>query len=131
MEAATAKFRFNSYKVTKTEININPNIVKPGKLSVHFDTEGQPIRDSNKYQLAITTAINDNQDNVSIKVRVEADFEYDNIREEILEEMFTSNGPIILFPYIRAYISSVTALSGIAPITMPTFNFSKVSRIMK
>ena len=34
------------------------------------------------------------------------------------------NAPAIMFPYLRAYISSLTALSGINPITLPTLNLS-------
>ena len=38
---------------------------------------------------------------------------------------FSQNAPAILFPYIRAYISALTALSGIPTITLPTLNLSK------
>ena len=130
-EAKTAKFRFVGYKVTETKIHIAPDIVPSGDLSIHFDTNGAQIQGLNKYNLVITTEIKDRQGKVSINVRVEADFEYDEIESAMLDSFFATNAPAILFPYIRAYISAVTALSGVAPITIPTINFSKVAQMAK
>ena len=41
------------------------------------------------------------------------------------------NAPAILFPYIRAYISNITALGGIAPIILPTLNLESVGKTLK
>ena len=34
------------------------------------------------------------------------------------------NGPAIVFPYIRSFISSMSSLSGFETITLPTLNLS-------
>ena len=38
----------------------------------------------------------------------------------------TFGAPALLFPYIRAYVSNITALSGMQPIIMPTLNMVAV-----
>ena len=40
------------------------------------------------------------------------------------------NAPAILFPYLRAYVSNITALSGMQPIIMPTLNLSTICKDM-
>jgi preprotein translocase subunit SecB len=36
------------------------------------------------------------------------------------------NAPAILFPYLRAYISTLTTLSGLDTYTLPTMNLSSL-----
>ena len=45
-----------------------------------------------------------------------------------LNKYFYMNAPAILFPYIRAYISTLSVLSGIEPITLPTLNLSGLGK---
>ena len=41
------------------------------------------------------------------------------------------NAPAIIFPYIRAYVSTLTSLSGIPTIIMPTINMESVGRQLR
>ena len=51
-------------------------------------------------------------------------FEFDENAdiEKYKEGFFVQNAPAIMFPYIRAYISTLTAQSGLFTVTLPTFN---------
>lgn len=50
---------------------------------------------------------------------------FDNdLSETDKNSFFNVNTPAILFPYIRAYVTALTALSGIPPVVMPTINLS-------
>lgn len=40
-------------------------------------------------------------------------------------EKFLSNAMAILYPYIRAIVSSYTSLANIPPLTLPTINMQK------
>ena len=52
-----------------------------------------------------------------------ADFYFEKgIEEKQLNNYFYINAPAILFPYIRAYITTLTSLSGLKPIILPTLN---------
>jgi preprotein translocase subunit SecB len=47
------------------------------------------------------------------------------------KSIFYINAPAILFPYVRAYISTITNLSGNDTITLPTLNLSSLGSILK
>ena len=48
-----------------------------------------------------------------------------------LNNLFFVNAPALLFPYIRAYISTLTNLSGFDPINLPTLNMSGLGEDLK
>lgn len=45
--------------------------------------------------------------------------------------MFYKNAPAIIFPYVRAYVTSLTVLSGIEAINIPTMNLSSIADDLK
>ena len=67
--------------------------------------------------------VSSEQKEVDIQVDVIAHFKYEQPKEqEELCTYITQNAPPIIFPYVRAYISTLTGLSGIPPIILPTLN---------
>ena len=50
---------------------------------------------------------------------------------ENLGKFFYINAPALLFPYIRAYISTLTNLSGFEPINLPTLNMTRLGDDLK
>ena len=61
-----------------------------------------------------------------IELKSEGYFEFEkNITDDERKVFFNMSAPAILFPYIRAYISALTSLSGINPVILPTLNLSK------
>lgn len=67
--------------------------------------------------------VSSEQKEVDIQVDVIAHFKYEQPKEqEELCTYITQNAPAIIFPYVRAYISTLTGLSGIPPIILPTLN---------
>jgi preprotein translocase subunit SecB len=51
---------------------------------------------------------------------------------EVIDEVFKTsdfvkmNAPAIIFPYLRAFISSLTVNSNFSPIILPTYNFTSL-----
>jgi preprotein translocase subunit SecB len=77
-------------------------------------------------RLVLDTSISDKNNALSIAVKAEGYFEFDEgLSEDMKEGFFNANAPAILFPYIRAYISTLSTLSGIKPIVLPTLNLSQ------
>jgi preprotein translocase subunit SecB len=77
-------------------------------------------------RLLLNTSITDKNNALSIAVKAEGYFEFDKgLDEEMKDAFFNTNAPAILFPYIRAYISTLSTLSGIKPIVLPTLNLSQ------
>lgn len=69
--------------------------------------------------------VKNESNDLNIVVKAIGIFEFDrDLPDKHKEIFFNSSAPAILFPYIRAYITSLTALSGIQPIILPTINLS-------
>lgn len=60
-----------------------------------------------------------------IKVVVIGLFEFDrDVDEKLKSTFFNSSAPAILFPYVRAYVTTLTGLSGVNPVILPTLNLA-------
>ena len=126
MAEKVAKFRFLGYKVLESSIKVSEDPIVDAHLSVNFHQQISYNEDEQKMRLELTSKINDDKSLVDIEVKTIGFFEYDNtITPQERDGFFRVNAPAILFPYVRAYVSSLTALSGINPITLPTLNLSK------
>lgn len=72
--------------------------------------------------------------NKAININVQAIGNYlfeKSIELDQIDDFFFINAPALLFPYIRAYISTLTNLSGFEPINLPTLNMTKLGDDLK
>jgi len=82
------------------------------------------IRTKKQFHINIDVEILDAKNDFNLKMLCIGIFDYDTEDEELLLNFMSINGPAIVFPYIRSFISSYTALSGFDTITLPTLNLS-------
>lgn len=74
-----------------------------------------------RFYLTLDTTVSSKDENISANVIMVGEFVFNNeIAKEMLGGLFCINAPAIMFPYIRAYISTLTALSGIDTVIVPT-----------
>lgn len=108
---------------------------EPGKqkISVSFSAKGYIFRDINQFQLQLGVDIKEEEGKFEIHLETESIFEYpiDADIESYKNSLFVVNAPAIVFPYLRAYITNLTALSGIPVLTIPTFNLSNLGESLK
>lgn len=131
MESKKAKIQFLRFLVKENHI-VFRNITDY-KIQIDFDASGFIDQKESKYYLNLVANVKDEDDNFEISIVTESVFNFDEDADvnELIESMFTLNAPAIVFPYIRAYISSLTALSGMPTLTIPTLNLSKVGETLK
>lgn len=124
MASEQTKFKFKGYRVIKSKIDIAPSGNIKQELNVTFSGIKNDICDS-VYILDLGVSVSNEDKSLGIDVEMRGFFEFD---KELLEQekgaFFTGSAPAIMFPYLRAYISTLTGLSGIEPIILPTINFS-------
>jgi len=113
-------FQFKGYKIAKSLIEIKP--LAEGELSISFEPKGIKKEEKNEFTLILKTFIFNEDRSINIEVKAIAEYEYKDIGDDNLENLLYTNAPAILFPYIRAYISTLTNLSGVTPINLPTLN---------
>ena len=125
-EKKIAQFRFAGYKISETIVKIDADVEPGKKLSLHFQQKAGINEENNKMRFEFIVSAKDSKGVVDIKITTIAFFEYDtSLNENQKKVFFMHNAPAILFPYVRAYISTLTAQSGIDTIILPTINFSK------
>jgi preprotein translocase subunit SecB len=81
------------------------------------------------FQLHLGVNISDENKVFDIEIQSVANFDFSSeIESKKLNSFFYVNAPAILFPYIRAYISTLTTLSGLKPLILPTLNLSNLGK---
>lgn len=125
MEKETARFRFLDYRIIKSLIELHPeNGETSSKLSVSLGVPENIDISGNNITYPMNVSIQDENNVLNIEVNIVGNFEIDKDTED-LQSFIEINAPAILFPYIRAHITTITSLSGIKPVILPTLNMTK------
>lgn len=67
-----------------------------------------------------------------VNIRCVAEFGFKNVNTlDDIPPYFYSNSIAILFPYVRAFISTVTLQANVSPIMLPTMNLSSLQEELK
>lgn len=127
MAEQTAKFRFKKYLIKKSSIDFSATetIHNIDGVSVDVKRNNLVSEKDNVFKLDMFVGIQDKDAVIKIEVLIQGEFEFDSdLNEDQKKTFFEINAPAILFPYVRAYIASLTALSGFMPLNLPTINFA-------
>lgn len=118
-----SKLSFINYKVKEVILKQNDsfhNTEKPIKIEFNIEHETNISNNKMKIKLIVTVFDNAEENNYPfyMKIVLEGDFvvEGENIA------MFEVNGIALLYPYIRAIISTYTANSNIPTLILPPIN---------
>lgn len=121
-----SKFQFKGFTIERSLIERRSN-ESSKKLSLSFSPKGFINKEKNLFQLNLGVKIEDTDKTINIELDAVASYVFDSKNElENLTKSFYINAPALLFPYIRAYISTLTNLSGFDPINLPTLNISQL-----
>lgn len=125
-----ASFKIKAYSFNKVSIDTR-NLSTDATLSLHFYPQGLFHSNKRDFDLSLIFAAKE-QDNTIVEITCDAKIEFEHTVEfNEIPDYFFSNSIAILFPYIRAFISSVTLLSNITPIVLPILNLSSLGEELK
>ena len=126
MKKQEAQFRFLDFKVVKSIYQIDTQKFKQGgRLDVNFKFPTElDFAQKNLISFPMEVLIENEDKSLRIQVGIIGIFEsdVDLTKEKSFVEI---SAPAIIFPYIRAYVSNLTGMSGIQPILLPTYNMTK------
>ena len=126
MAEQIAKFRFTGYKIGESHIVTNLEEEISQNLNVEFEQTVGVNEEGHNMRLEMTANINDENKALNIKVKAQGFFEFESdLKPEEKDIFFRTSAPAILFPYIRAYITTLSSLSGVKPVILPTLNMSQ------
>lgn len=123
-----SRFQFEDFKIVRSLIE-RENKKASENISFGFNPRGYINKNEGLFQLNLEVKIEDKNKAFNIEIVAVADYLFE--KKESLDKLkpfFYVNAPAILFPYIRAYISTLTNLSGFAPINLPTLNITKLGK---
>jgi preprotein translocase subunit SecB len=134
-----ASFSLDKYTFNRVNIEVintpNDEISIDFKLSGIFDAEKAKESNESQFELLIDfTAFDEEKglDNSFVKVQCIAIFSFTDVSSiDEIPTYFYKNSIAIVFPFIRAFVSSVTLQAGITPIILPTMNLSSLEGQLK
>ena len=121
----TARFRMRCYLITNTSIRLTGNEIGED-MNFGIFPEGSFDEAEKTFLLTLNVVATDKDKNLDLSLTIKGLFEYDTDDMSELIPYISMNAPAIMFPYIRAYISNITALGGTQPIILPTLNVEGV-----
>jgi len=131
MEAQHSPFQFTHFQVIESQLKRK----QQGKeLSFHLDLKPSGIIDQKRmiFELIMEVTISESKKQFSAKLVTRSEFRFSKeVNPETLDNYFFVNAPAIVFPYIRAYISTLTAISGMTPVHMPAIDLRPFAEILK
>ncbi len=126
-----SKFQFKGFSIIRSLIERNENDPSK-KLSLGFDPKGFINKEELTFQLHLGVKVEDENKSFNVEINAVANYTFES-REGLdnLNNFFYINAPALLFPYVRAYISTLTNLSGFEPINLPTLNMTRLGEDLK
>lgn len=130
-EIQEVQFRFVNFLVRESHIVVKEQ--GEHKIAVNFNANGYVFKNLNQFHLELIVEIKEEAEKFHIHLNTISIFEFpaEADIEAYKANFFTLNAPAIAFPYIRAYISNLTAQSGLFTITLPTFNLTAMGEKLR
>ena len=124
-----ARFSFKRYSFTEAHLSLT-DIPNECGISLNFHPTGVFHCNTDIFSLTLdfTASYEKEQENVNFaKIVLNADFEFKDITSlDEVPDYFYPNSLAIVFPYIRAFISTLTLQANVRPIVLPTMNLSSL-----
>ncbi len=126
-----SKFQFKGYRIKRSLIELE-EFSNFENLKIGFKVSGLVQQTDNIFNLNLNVTITNQEQNLNIEVDATGQYKFEEFEKiEDISSFFYVNSSAILFPYIRAYISTLTNLSGNRSVTLPTLNLTSLAEELK
>lgn len=126
-----AKFRFHNFVVKESHIVLNEQ--GEHKINISFNPKGYIFKSLDQFHLELGVEVKEESNKFHIRLNTISVFEFDPSDDvaQFKEDYFLKNAPAIVFPYIRAFISTLTTQSGLFTVQLPTLNLLPLAETLK
>ena len=126
-------FKIEDIRLLKADYSTMPPVVDKSQKEGEENSIEVNMRGTNHYhqedkrlEIGINVNLKDNSSGYNLEVEYGAFFDLKgNFEKEDIERISKVNGPAILFPYVREYVSDLTRRAGHEPVYLPAINFIK------
>ncbi|MFM6975431.1 MAG: hypothetical protein ACKOW2_01075 [Sphingobacteriaceae bacterium] len=136
-EAKKAVFDFEGYKISKFSFT-EPVQGEVNAINLGFAPSGKYFPDDRRFilYLQFTATIENNNEMVKeemMSVALESSFLFDSevLSLDSIPPYFYRNSLAIIFPYLRAFVSTLTFQANIKPIILPILNLTTLETPLK
>ena len=126
-----AVFSLKGYTFPKAVLDFSA-LSKRGSINPTFYVEGVYYGKRKEYHLNFVFKAAGEEEQELVSVFCEAVYEFVHIEKyEDIPLYFFANAIAILFPYIRAFVSTLTLQANYGPLVLPTMNLSSLAGVRK
>ncbi len=126
-----AIFKFENYRINKFSFSDPEN--EDQKINIAFNPSGLFIKEGSRFVVQFdftTSGIEDGKQIIS--ARMIASFKFNEAIElNNIPDYFYKNSIAIVFPYLRAFVSSLTVLANVKPMILPILNLGSLEKTLK
>lgn len=128
----TAAFRLDNYIFDRVSLDLS-NLKPETTFNIDFIPSGKFFKDKDQYELTFVFTANHSETNEPVvNVRCVAQFSFHDLDDDKnIPDYFYANAIAILFPYVRAMVSTLTLQANTTPMVLPTLNLSDLKDILK
>lgn len=129
-----AIFSLNRYNFPMVKLNLSNIKSGNNNLKLSIEPYGTFSKKERSFLLNFnfTAYSEEDMEHPCVEILCMGEFTFKEISSiEEIPSYFYANSIAILFPYIRAFISTVTLQANYQPIVLPTMNLSTLSNILK
>lgn len=128
-----SKFQFTDFKIIKSYFEMGEEDNGNGyNFSLTFSPKGLIDKQNSSFEIELGVLIEEENKKFKAEIISKGKYIFDNeLDADSLDKFIYINAPALIFPYIRAFISALTTLSGLKPINLPTLNLSHIGPELK
>ncbi|MBR6250728.1 MAG: protein-export chaperone SecB [Bacteroidales bacterium] len=125
-----ARFRLVDYKFTRASFDF-VSLNKEGAWNINIEPSGIYDEAHHTYKLTFDFDAKIGEQ-TSLSVKCVANYEFErSLENNEIPEYFYANSIAIVFPYIRAFISTITLQANMPALVMPTYNLSSLKEKLR
>lgn len=126
-----AAFKLDSYQFTKASLDFN--IPNEAELNITFNPKGIFYTKKFRYELEFDVIVKCKETDTNvITVSCLSSFTFNGpISIDEIPDYFYPNSIAIIFPYIRAFVSTISLQANIQPVLLPTINLMGLTEELK
>lgn len=118
--------KFENYIVRRVDFVINENFSERNNVQLVFDINSKVKTDKNKLSILLETKIFENAEKNDFPFEMSIDVIGDFKISGGDSNKFIPNAIAILYPYVRAVVSTYTAQANVNPLILPPINVNKL-----
>lgn len=129
-EVEKSGFQLRKFKILRSLIELNEED-SDEEATIRFSPKGYIHRKESTFIMDLRINI-ESKSTMKIDITARAKFNFNReLSEQTISNYFFVNAPALIFPYVRAYVSALTALSGTNVIILPTLNMTAIGNELK